>query len=570
MAQSIIQFNTLAVTALIATFFPGSQVLAVETYSAKASLLANIAVQYTAIGKSEQAAQILDQALPLTKANTNECFKANPILKVAGGYILVGQEAKGKKLLAEAIQIARTQTATGCSRSATSPDESLLNRAREYAEAGYYDLALEIITGVNNPVFTPIAMAEVVGHYAKAGEDEQATKVLNEAIKLVQRLDQVEYRTLTLIGIAEHLSQAGQTKQVPQVLERALESGSAIDEAKSQENGAIKAYQMLRIAKQFAKVGQEGRAIEVLDQSLPKIRTLADKRFPLDKVIQLTDTAIEYAALGQKNKAIATLAEARTAAQAINDDALVRVAQGYAEIGDFEQAQQIARSIKNVNGRESAFSRIAIAYAKAGNSDQAVKLAQSIGNSNGTFIGIVRHYIKIGQNDQALDIVQKWNVLGIMSELVLGYLNAGQPDRALEIVQKWNLKDMQSGVVSGYVEAGQPERAMQLAKSQDMEWTSPRIARGFAKQGKFEQALQVAQSITNKSSRAETLTAIAQQYVARERDNKGPLGNILSVLANRVNSRFDSSNSSNKDKASEILDQALQIAQSMTPERSPQ
>jgi hypothetical protein len=99
---------------------------------------------------------------------------------------------------------------------------------------------------------------------------------------------------------------------------------------------------------------------------------------------------------------------------------------------------------------------------------------------------------------------------------------------------------------------------------------SPTIARGFAKQGKFDQALQVAQSITNKSSRAETLTAIAQQYVARERDNKGPLGNILSVLANRVNSRFDSSNSSNKDKASEILDQALQIAQSMTPERSPQ
>ena len=567
MAQSIIQFKTLAVTALIATFFPGGQVLAVETYSAKASLLANIAVQYTAIGKSEQAVKILDQALPLTEANTNKCFKANPIVKVAGGYILVGQEARGKKLLAEAIQIARTQAATRCSGSATSPDESLLNRAREYAEAGYYDLALEIITGVNDPLFTPIAMAEVAGHDAKAGEDEQATKVLNQSLKLVQRLDRADYRTLTLIGIAEHLSQAGQTKQVPQVLERALESGSAIAEANSRENGAIQAYQMLRITKQFAKVGQERRAIELLDQSLPKIRTLADKRFPLDKVIQLTDTAIEYAALGQKNKAISTLAEARTAAQANNGDALARVAVGYAEIGDFEIAQQIARSIQNVNERESAFSGIAIAYAKAGDSDKAVKLAQSIGNQNGTFIGIVRHYIKIGQNDQALEIVQKWNLKDIMSELVLGYLQAGQTDRALEIVQKWNLKDMQSGVVSGYVEAGQPERAMQLAKSQDMEWRFATIARGFAKQGKFDQALQVAQSITNKTSKAETLTAIAQQYVAIERENKGPMGNILSVLANRLNSRFDSSNSSNKDKASQILDQALQLAQSMTPER---
>jgi hypothetical protein len=138
MARRIIQFNILAVTALIATFFPGGQVLAVETYSEKHGILADIAFQYAAVGKSEQAVKILNQVLPLAEANPNECFKANPLVKVALGYIQAGQEAKGKQLLKEAIQIARTQTATGCSRSATSPDESLLNRAKEYAEAGYY------------------------------------------------------------------------------------------------------------------------------------------------------------------------------------------------------------------------------------------------------------------------------------------------------------------------------------------------------------------------------------------------------------------------------------------------
>lgn len=542
MARKIIQLNIL-VTALIATFFPGGQVLAVETYSQKHGILADIAFQYAAGGKSEQAVKILNQVLPLAKANPNECFKANPLVKVAGGYILAGQETKGKQLLKEAIQIAHTQTATGCSGSGTSPDESLLNRAKEYAEAGYYNFAIEIITKVNNPVSTPMALGEIAGHYAKAGQPEQATKALNQAITIAQSNPDTLYKTLTLIVIAEHLSQAGQKEQVPKVLERALESAYAIDEAKSGENTAMKVNQMVRIAKQFAQVGQERRAVEILDQALPKIRTFADKRFPFEKPSQLLETAVQYAALKQKNKAVETLAEARTAMQVINGDGLARVAGGYAEIGDFEQAQQIASSIKNVNERSSAFGQIAIAYAKAGYPDQAVKLAKSIGNPDFTFRGIARHYLQIGQNDQAF-----------------------------QFVQKWNLKDMLSEVASAYLEVGQPERALQIAKSietppdaqQHKDWRFPSIARGFAKQGQFDQALEVAKSITDKGYKAQALIAIAQQYVLREREDKGLFQKILSMLTNTLNSLFGGSNN---NKASEILDQALQVAQSMTPER---
>jgi tetratricopeptide (TPR) repeat protein len=577
MARRIIQFNILAVTALIATFFPGGQVLAEETYSGKASLLADIAVQYTAAGQSEQAVKLLDQALPLTKAITNECFKGTPLVKVAGGYILAGQEAKGKQLLAQAIQVARTQTATGCHMSATSPEESLLNRAKEYAEAGYYDLAVEIITAVNNPVFSPLALGEVAGHYAKAGESEQATKVINQAIAIARRFDDARYRTMTLIGIAEHLSQAGQKEQVPQVLERALESVSAMDEAQSSENASMKVNHTLRIAKQFAQVGQDRRAIELLDQTLPKIRTVADKPFPSEKTSQLVETAIQYAALEQKNKAIETLAEVRTAAQAMDEarsksDALAKVANAYAEIGNFEQAEQIARLIEDVYLRESAFGKIAIAYAKAGYADKAVKLAKSIGNPNGTLIGIARHYLAKEQYDQALQFVQKWNVKGLMSELALAYLKAGQPDQALQLVQKGNIEGFMPEIALGYVKAGQPDQARQIVESipsspdtkQQMEWMLPAIAGGLAEQGQFDQALQVARAITDKSYKAEALTAIAEQYVAREPEKKGPIQQILSVFTSSFNSLFGDSN---KDKASEILEQALQLTNSIAPKR---
>ena len=552
MARRIIQFNILAVTALIATFFPGGQVLAGETYSEKASLLADIAVQYRVLGQSEQALKVLEQALPLAQASTNECFKGTPRLKVAGGYILAGQEALGKKLLAQAIEIARTQTATGCHMSATSPEESLLNRASEYASAGYYDLAVEIITEVNNPVMTPIAMAEVAGHYALAGLDEQATKVLNQALEMAQRIDNAEYRTLTLRGIASHLIQAGQTKHVPQVLELALKSTSAINEAQSRDNAAaMKLSGMLGIASQFAEVGQQRRAKELLDQTLPKIRTLASKPFPLEKTLNLVVAAVQYAALEQNNKAIETLAEAKTAAQTIEEpqtksNAIARVAEGYAEIGDFEMAQQIARSLKSVSYREQAFRGIALAYAKAGYSEQALKLAKSIGSPNVTLGGIVRHYLQSGQYDQALEIVQQNALSDLLSDVAVAYLEAGQPERALEIA-----KSIESS----------PDTI------HHKDWRFSAIAPGFAKLGNLEQALQVAQDIKDKSYKAQALTASVEQYVAREPGKVGAIQQIFLVLTNRFNSLLGGSNDSNKDKdkASDILFQALQVVNSMAP-----
>lgn len=552
MARRIIQFNILAIGALIATFFPGGQVLAGETYSEKASLLADIAVQYKALGQSERAVKVLEQALPLAQASTNECFKATPLVKVAGGYILAQQESLGKQLLARAIKIARTQTATNCHLSATSPEESLLNRAKEYASAGYYDLAVEIITKVNNPVMTPIAMAEVAGHYAKAGLDKQATKVVNQALEMAQRIDNAEYRTLTLRGIASVLIQAGQTEQVPQVLERALLSTSAINEAQSRDNAvAMKLSGMLGIASQFASVGQQRRAKELLDQTLPKIRTVVSKPFPLEKTLNLVVAAVQYAALEQNNLAVKTLAEARSSAQAIEEpqtrnNAIARVAEGYAEIGDFEIALQIARSIKSVNYREQAFRGIVLAYAKAGYSDQALKLAKSIGSPNVTLGGIVRHYLQSGQYDQAFEIVQQNNLSDLRSDVAVAYLEAGQPERALAIA-----KPIESP----------PDTTHQK------DWIFSAIAPGFAKQGKLDQALQVAQAIKDKSYKAEALTASVERYVARESDKIEPIQQILWVLTSHFNTLFGDSNDSNKDKdkALYILEQALQVANSMAP-----
>jgi len=126
-------------------------------------------------------------------------------------------------------------------------------------------------------------------------------------------------------------------------------------------------------------------------------------------------------------------------------------------------------------------------------------------------------------------------------------------------------------IALGYLKAGQPERALQIVESipSPREWMLPEIARGLAQQGQFDQALQLARPIKDKSYKAEALTAVAQQYVARERENRGPIQQIFGMLTSRFYSLFSDSNDSNKgkDKASELLFQALQVANSMAPKR---
>jgi tetratricopeptide (TPR) repeat protein len=98
-----------------------------------------------------------------------------------------------------------------------------------------------------------------------------------------------------------------------------------------------------------------------------------------------------------------------------------------------------------------------------------------------------------------------------------------------------------SEIARHYAKAGKPEQALQTAQAiealsvedYNTDWILGQLAHKYAKAGQFDQALQVTQTIEGKSIKVKALTAIAAQYAA----------------------------SSQEEKASEILNQALQIVQ---------
>jgi tetratricopeptide (TPR) repeat protein len=570
MSQNTKRFIQIAAMTLMAVFSSTSGAMATQATDIKARLLAEIAYQYAQIKETQRASKVLDQAIESIAAMSDQCFKANPLAKVAGGYFLVGEKDKSKQLFASAIQTAQTQTKTGCSSSATSPIESLLNRAKEYAAAGHIDWALQISTTAGDP----LTLNEIAAQLFKAGKSQQATQILNQSIELAQRIDNPDYRTLLFINMSKRLSQIQARQEVVLLLEQALESNTAIGSTQG-EDAITQSQQTLYIAKQFAAIGEKRRTLKILEQALPKIRTLTSQQFPLDKIIQLIDIALEYAALDQKNQAVAIMAQAHTAAQIIppnvsknREDALGKVAEGYAKLGNFEHALEIARSIVPIVERDVALQKIALVYVQTGNVEEGVKLAQSTSNSNYALTEIVRYYLTLDQPAQAWNLVQTKQVKGIASELALGYLKARQPQMALQIVQTGNLKGFTNEIVRSYVDVGQTNLALQLVREQPVvdEWMFPDIASGFAKEGQFDQALKVTQSINNKLYKAEALIAIAKVYASNGLAEQGVSQSILSAIANFFESLFGNSR---HDKANEMLEKALGVTMSITSKDFP-
>ncbi|MBW4458990.1 MAG: hypothetical protein KME47_01925 [Nodosilinea sp. WJT8-NPBG4] len=416
------------------------QAIALPAPDVQARLLSDIAFQYAKLGDSQQATTVSEQALEAVEA-MQPCFKANSLAKVAGSYWLSGQEAEGKRRVTEAIETARAQGATGCSLSATSPTESLMNRAMELSDEGQFELAIALASGMGDPN----ALSEIAIDLLDVGQSRRAdellkeaiaqTQTIKEAIAQAQKIDGAYYQTQILNVMGEKLVLAGHSEPAKAVLEQAVLSAAALD-TDDPETASLQEHSLLRTAQQFVELGENDRAITILDQTLPKIRNRPSSPFPVDNVIQLVDAALLYQEMDLNDKAIATLAEAYQAGKTIvpsasygraDVDALSRVAVGYAEIGDFERAMQIVEEIQPTNERQGALGNMASVHAAAGNLEAAIKLAQSDPNRNGVMIGIVRYYLRQNQPEQAWQFVQAQQVEGMLSEVAVGYLDAGQP-----------------------------------------------------------------------------------------------------------------------------------------------
>ncbi|MEO8893703.1 MAG: hypothetical protein ABI417_19625, partial [Coleofasciculaceae cyanobacterium] len=429
-------------------------------------------------------------------------------------------------------QIAREQTLAGCT-SGTTPQESLLKRAKEYAEAGYDNFVLSIIDGVDN--FTrPMQMAEIASIYWQQKKPEQARQIIGRAIEIAQsqRFPEFITRRQILMSIGFPLSEGGYPELLPPVIKQIQATPNSQDKASLDNDLSIRVSQTWSLSKMLIATGEKGQAIALLNQILPEIqaiqlqsvptaRGLSPSPNPTSKILDLTLFATQYAAAGQPEQAKTLLMDARTIAESLapsmdRDRALTMVAQAYTEIGQVKTAEDLARRITNVDEREQMLGAIALDYAKTGNISQATTIARSLTTTKEhTLSNIVAHLLKTKQYEQALELAIQEKI-DKTPQMAMALAEAGKPAQALQITKSFRAEELSSQSVC-------------------LDCLMSSIAQSFAQQRQFEQALQVAQQIQSKGVKSNVLMMIATQYIKTDRI-------------------------ANQNKATEILDQALKLA----------
>ncbi|MGD1930822.1 MAG: hypothetical protein ACFB12_18120 [Leptolyngbyaceae cyanobacterium] len=528
----------LAVVALVCLSDP-AQAQSVDR--GQANQLATLAFGYAQAHQTDRAIALLQEAETYAGG---DCFEANVWLRIGVAYQAVGDLAAGEKFLTQAAESAIEKTATDCYSSGTSPTESVLNRAKEYAAAGHLDLARQV-ADLNEHLLKPLTLAEIAGYYAAAGQSRAAKQILTQAIADHQALiaqaadsETADSMAWALDRIPASMAIRLMQEEHPELAKFVVEQSELISTqraalAPTADATAEDIDHSLAVARLLIDLEQPQQAQSLLEATLPKIQpSLA---YPLETIQTWVEAAQLYHRLDNR-QATTSLAQAQDLSATLEAPtvafAQARIVQGYAAIGDFDQAKALAQAIDNVSERQRAYEAIAVAYARSGSVDAANALVQSIGNPESARLSLVRAYLATEQYAAATDLAQ-------------------QPDL---------LKKALPEVGAAYCDAGLPEQVLPLLElsSSSENWLRRCTAAEFAQQGEFDQALALAQTITEPQIQANALMAIADQYTGPTADTASP--SLWGRLATAWQRWFGSADV-DQDKAVEILDQALKLTQ---------
>ncbi|MGB3296360.1 MAG: hypothetical protein WBB01_25520 [Phormidesmis sp.] len=500
--------------------------------------LAGIAFGYAQAQQPEKAIALLEQAETYVG---EDCFEAIAWLKIGVAYQSAGDQDQGEQFLTRAAESAAERTAGDCYSSATSPTESFLNRAAEYAEAGHLDLALQLTTRVDS-FFELLTLAKIATAYAEVGQLRKAEQILTQAIAshqaLVAQLTQDNSDSVPASSVnnllplmAGQLFQSGQPELAKFVVEQSeLVPAQLPDLAQASEDTESDISRYLFIASLLADLEQSQQALLLLDSIVLGIQPSA--QYPMEAIYSWVAAAQIYDKL-DSSRATQVLAQAQTSLTQLSSPMLppsaqAEIVRGYAGIGDFDQALDLAKSIDDVSQRQIAHGAIAAAYAKAGLSAEADKLIESIGNPQFARIDMLRAYLETEQYAQAEQVAQQPDMREFLPEVGVAYCEAGLPEQTVLLVEQSPSKD----------------------------WLRKCAATEFAKRGEFERASVLAQTIEEPETRAEALTQIAAQYTNPTADSRWH--RLWRRLASPWQRWLGGSHSKS---AAELLDQALSLIQ---------
>ena len=559
-----------------------------------------IASKYNEAGQKDKAREILSQSLTLAKTLDYPPARAATLAMVYGQYAKAGEQNLAEKGLAESLQVANTLEDIYKAL-------AFLEIAREYAKAGQIDSATQFLNrgseiakiATDEPIEQIQILAELGDEYIKIGQKDKAALVLTQGIEIAKtakvRFHQFRQSTLgftklasisiaigreditnqivqiarsqdttnssrILIAIASEYAKAKQPEKANQLLSESLNLAKTIELGGSSIGSVpLKIVTLLDIATKYVDMGEQSSATSILSLALQIAQSLPDdnqpKGFSDSKTIALAEIASKYGLVGQKDKANALLTQALQMANQFSQSSteensyepnyrLSRIANAYAQLGEYDEALQVANTIKDIDIKAETFGEIAGNYPVSQKDEAAILLAQALqiaqtskDRQGNTLFEIALAYLKIGEKDKAGELLTpafqlikgqelSWGKFAKLTEIAEKFGETGQKEKAAEVavtalpetneLMNYCAKNEALMMVSQmYVSAGEYENALQIARTiNTCEYRSKALANiaiAYAKDGQYPQSLEVTESIQS-DTKVLVLSAVAVNY----------------------------------------------------------
>jgi tetratricopeptide (TPR) repeat protein len=310
--------------------------------------------------------------------------------------------------------------------------EVLVLAANIYAETGETELALNLTQTIDDSYQRDLALTKLASVCAAAGDEDQAESLL-DTIE-----DEAAYG-LAVEQVAAAYARSGELDKAVGIAERLRDSSSALNSialacpsndllteyveiARSIDYPEMKAITLVELASKARTLEGQSELTELIEEA---VVTAGEIDFAPQRIEARMAIAALYKNDAQLEQAAEILGQARGDCEEIEglarDVAIEQIAAAYAELRDFNTADQLLEEIEDPFQFSHATTAVAFEHYQAGDETAAVKLLgnglevvkgervygqESLNRREGVLEQLARTWASIGRVEDALQVIE--------------------------------------------------------------------------------------------------------------------------------------------------------------------
>lgn len=309
----------------------------------KVSALSSLASQYAEQGDDEKAIQLFSKALAIAKKIKDPVDQQDALSTLAEDCTTAGQQELAAQAIAPQIELIEASAPNQDSK-----DYLLAYIADQYAEAGMFQQAFDIVATIRNQQFRDEIYVEIIKKYAEAGH-------IDQALEMVKKIMDDTIKSEIIAFIANDCTEPEEEKPPELSLPQMLKEAMAIKDVPERIDA------MIDVAGQYTEAGLNEQAVQILFDARELVPSM-DMEWKRTRA--LDHIAIQYASSGRFDLAMETAHQMSD--ESFRGDTLRAIAEKCAVAGRFIEALEATREILYPRQQAYALCSISIQYAATG------------------------------------------------------------------------------------------------------------------------------------------------------------------------------------------------------------